>query len=54
MRLRYGAFAAVLRGLPRGLAWSRRRLIAVAAYSYLDVKFQARFLTAAIAAHGSP
>ncbi|GEM_PF-6631678 len=54
MRLRYGVFAAVLRRLPRGLARSRRRLIAVAACSYLDVKFQARFLTAAMAACGSP
>ena len=40
-RLRYGVFAAVLRRLPCGLARSRRRLIAVAAYSYLDIKFQA-------------
>lgn len=37
-QLHYGVFAAVLRRLPRGLAWSRRKLIAVAARSYLDVK----------------
>jgi len=53
-RLRYGVFAAVLRRLPRGLARSRRRLIAVAACSYLDVKSQTRFLTVAMAANGSP